>query len=105
MNMDFIIVWLIMAVSVGGFCALMIMATLDIKSTWANILISIFIAALSSFLVTCMMFHEQKQNQILWNDGYCTCGTEWRLVNVQRYRGQTLYFYTCDNCGRTIEIE
>lgn len=66
--------------------------------------IAFLVAVLSSFLFAGGFYIDRKSAETAWNNGYCTCGTEWRLVNVQKYRGHMIYYYTCDNCGRTIEI-
>jgi len=41
-----------------------------------------------------------------WNEGYCPdCGGEYSLVDISyiRYIGN-VYYYTCDNCGKIIEL-
>ena len=102
--MIFIVFWVFMFLTVGGFFGMMVFSLSEGLATWKKSAIALLVAALSSFLITCGFYVDRKSAETAWNNGYCTCGTEWRLVNAQKYRGHTIYYYTCDNCGRTIEI-
>ena len=39
-----------------------------------------------------------------YNNGYCTCGTKWRFINVARGKGDSEYAYECPNCHRVITL-
>ena len=102
--MVFIVFGVFMFITVGGFFGMMACSLSEGLATWKKSAIALLVAALSSFLITGGFYTDVKSDERAWNNGYCTCGTEWRLVNAQKYRGHTIYYYTCDNCGRTIEI-
>lgn len=102
--MVFIGFWAFMFITIGGFFGMMSFSLSEGLATWKKSAIALLVAVLSSFLITGGFYMERKSAETAWNNGYCTCGTEWRLVNIQKYHGQTIYYYTCDNCGRTIEI-
>lgn len=102
--MVFIVFWAFMFITIGGFFGMMAFSLSEGLATRKKFAIALLVAALSSLLITSGFYIDEKSAGTAWNNGYCTCGTEWRLVNVQKYRGHTIYYYTCDNCGRTIEI-
>ena len=39
-----------------------------------------------------------------WNDGHCKCGGNWVYEQAVGHEYLTTYLYTCDKCGKTIEI-
>ena len=102
--MVFVVFGVFMFLTIGGFFGMCVFSLLEGLATWKKFVIALLVAVLSSFLITNDFYTERKSAETAWNNGYCTCGTEWRLVNVQRYRGYMIYYYTCDNCGRMIEI-
>ena len=102
--MVFIVFCVFIFITVGGFFGMVAFSLSEGLATWKKSAIALLVAALSSFLIIGGCYTDVKSNERAWNNGYCTCGTEWRLLNVQKYRGRTIYYYTCDNCGRTIEI-
>lgn len=102
--MVFIVFGVFMFITVGGFLGMIAFSLSEGLATWKKSAIALLVATLSSFLITGGFYTDVKSDERAWNNGYCTCGTEWRLVNAQKYRGHTIYYYTCDNCGRTIEI-
>lgn len=102
--MVFIAFGAFMFITIGGFFGMMAFSLSEGLATWKKSAIALLVAVLSSLLITGGFYIDRKSSETAWNNGYCTCGTEWRLVNVQKYRGHTIYYYTCDNCGRTIEI-
>ena len=102
--MVFVVFGVFMFLTIGGFFGMCVFSLLEGLATWKKFVIALLVAVLSSFLITRGFYVDIKSAETAWNNGYCTCGTEWRLVNVQKYRGHMIYYYTCDNCGRTIEI-
>ena len=102
--MVFIVFGVFMFLTIGGFFGLCVFSLLEGLATWKKSAIALLVAVLSSFLITGEAYTNVKSAKTAWNNGYCTCGTEWRLVNVQKYRGHTIHYYICDNCGRMIEI-
>lgn len=49
-----------------------------------------------------MKYMEDKQyeNDVRnFNEGYCVCGGEWRLADVEHLeKHDTIYYYECDKC-------
>ena len=39
-----------------------------------------------------------------WNDGHCKCGGNWVYEQAVGHHYYTTYMYTCDKCGKAIEI-
>ena len=39
-----------------------------------------------------------------WNNGYCDCGGHWRYEQAVGHQYGTSYIYSCDECGKRIEI-
>lgn len=39
-----------------------------------------------------------------WNDGHCKCGGNWVYEQAVGHEYFTTYLYTCDKCGKAIEI-
>lgn len=40
-----------------------------------------------------------------FNNGYCpTCEEPWRFAGASQDKSTTYYFWTCDNCGKTIRL-
>ena len=90
-----------MTLTIGLFLAFMF--TQDIKKTILKVIAIILIASLVGFGIAGLMWMEHKGDTQSWNNGICPCGEEWRLVSVDHLKnGGDLYYYTCDNCHRTI---
>ena len=102
--MVFVVFGVFMFLTIGGFFGMCVFSLLEGLATWKKFVIALLVAVLSSFLITNDFYTDVKSDERAWNNGYCTCGTEWRLLNAQKYRSHMIYYYTCDNCGRTIEI-
>lgn len=49
---------------------------------------------------------ESKNDTKIWNNGICIeCNEEMQFSGASHLRnGGNLYYYTCENCGHTIEI-
>ena len=50
--------------------------------------------------VKCVNEHDEK----LWNNGYCECGGHFEYEQAVGHQYSTTYIYTCDSCGKHIEI-
>lgn len=48
---------------------------------------------------------EQKKAEIeYYNNGICTiCGGEYKFAGGAKYHNYTEYYYTCEDCGHTIQ--
>lgn len=71
--------------------------------------IVITVCLITSIVYTGISYNKQLD---AWNNGYCTCGGQWELVDVQTRtyhhhnkngtntnRHKTTYYWKCDNCG------
>ena len=76
--MVFIVFGAFMFITIGGFFGMMAFSLLGGLATWKKSAIALLVAALSSFLITGGFYTERKSAETAWNNGYCTCGTEWR---------------------------
>lgn len=45
-----------------------------------------------------LLVADYKVEKSFYNNGYCTCDNEWRLLNVSDHK----YYFVCDKCGNTI---
>lgn len=62
----------------------------------------VYLLAIALMVVALVVF-----NNHVWNDGKCTACDNGNYVFVDAdYEAKTLtrYYYTCDNCGHTIEL-
>ena len=50
---------------------------------------------------------ESKSDEKTWNNGICIeCNEEMQFSGASHLRhGGNLYYYTCENCGHTIEVQ
>ena len=63
-----------------------------------------FIALLIVILVA-LLFIRSCSSSVIWNDGICPyCGGHYKFQQAIGHRNYTDYMYTCDTCGRSIEI-
>lgn len=71
------------------------------------IAIIIVVAILAPFIIGVVAFanHEDKIDDELWNNGYCSeCDGQWIYEQAVGHRYDTSYIYVCDKCGKRIEI-
>ena len=51
------------------------------------------------------MYAEDEWDNEMWNNGICSvCEGEYNFSGATKYRTSHHYYYTCDDCGHTIEI-
>ena len=54
------------------------------------------------------VFAAKEQNKAMierYNDGICTiCGGEYEFAGSTRTNSSKTYYYTCEDCGHTIEV-
>lgn len=54
-------------------------------------------------LITTLTYFKDEND---WNNGLCTeCKGEYNFSGATGYRISHHYYYTCDNCGHTIETQ
>ena len=92
-----------------GFMGLMfvpaILMFLICGCTWGN-KIGGAIACLAFWVLISGAFAlEDNYDYETWNNGVCSvCEGEYTFSGATKYRTSHHYYYTCDDCGHTIEI-
>lgn len=73
--------------------------------TWGN-KIGGAIACLAFWVLISGAFAlEDNYDNEMWNNGICSvCEGEYNFSGATEYRTSHHYYYTCDDCGHTIEI-
>ena len=65
--------------------------------------IILFIAFIGGVII-CAGKCSIEQDEKDWNNGYCECGGHFEYEQAVGHQYRTSYIYTCDSCGRHIEI-
>ena len=75
------------------------------RDHWWNKLLAILISCGICFGFGCMFGQENINDCNTFNNGVCVqCGGEYRMSGATRTRmGSETFYYTCENCGWTIE--
>ena len=92
----------LMTVLGGWFFGLLVTSGMEdgLKKTIVGIIVSLVFG----FGVGGLLTLESVTDHDVWNNGYCSCGYEWELIDIERTRhGSTIYYYGCDDCGKIIE--
>lgn len=56
-------------------------------------------------LISGGMYTEDKRDNKMWNNGICSmCEGEYRFSGATKHRTSRHYYYTCEDCDHTIEI-
>ena len=56
-------------------------------------------------LISVAMVAEAKWDAEDWNNGICSvCEGEYKFSGATKYRTSHHYYYTCENCDHTIEL-
>jgi hypothetical protein len=102
--LGFIIVAILMSITGGAFISMIILANTKI-SGWKEVVIGIILSIAIGCAISGMFVLGTKINADSWNNGNCyNCNTQWELVNVQKMRSTTHYYYSCPNCGEVIDL-
>lgn len=74
------------------------------RDHWWSKLIALIISCAIFFGVGCMYGQESVNDRDEFNNGVCIkCGGECRFSSSTRYRMTETFYYTCQDCGWTIE--
>lgn len=94
---------LLLSVSVGAFVGMIL--TSCIRNKIINIIATIILALVIGFGLTSLLMLERKVDEQAFNNGYCECGGEWDLFDVEyRKNSGSLYFYKCAECESIIRL-
>lgn len=74
------------------------------RDHWWSKLLAILISCAICFGFGCMFGQENEHDTDKFNNGICEqCGGEYRFTSSTRYRMSETFYYTCQDCGWTIE--
>lgn len=74
------------------------------SDTWWGKMLAILISCGICFGFGCMCEQESVNDHETFNNGVCVkCGGEYRFTSSTRYRMSETFYYTCQDCGWTIE--
>ena len=89
----------------GSFFSLMVCSNMPKAKKWVRTVVGIAIALLFGFIFTCGMWLSTEFDLRAWNNGVCAvCDGEYEFRGGSEYRGSHTYYYTCNDCGSTIEL-
>ena len=73
--------------------------------TWGNKIGGAIICLLFWFAVSGAVYAQDKWDNEMWNNGICSvCEGEYNFSGATQYRTSHHYYYTCENCDHTIEL-
>ena len=97
----FIITGILMTITVGIFIGLIL--TAGVENVVKRIIITALASLIVGFGIAGAFALERLGDESVWNEGYCECGCEWKLLNIQHIKnGGDNYYYACDDCGDSI---
>ena len=104
--MTLFIISVILCSILGSFFSLIVCGNLEGKvKPWFNTVIGIWVALLFGLFMTCIMWGETAHEEKMWNNGICSvCEGEYNFSGASKYRTTTEYYYSCEDCGHTIEV-
>ena len=91
---------------VGSFFSMIVDANLmEKKKTWKRVIVWLIVAIGFGFILTCAIFTDAKIEAEKWNNGICVeCNGKYKFSGATHYRTSEYYYYTCENCDYTIEL-
>ena len=100
----FIIAGIVFTITLGLLSGILITEKLCMYG-WKQFIITTLIALVIGFGISGLITLKFTADEKEYNDGYCECGGEWELFDIERgYRnGNTIYYYKCNNCKDVIE--
>lgn len=89
----------------GTFFSMIVDANfMERKSAFARWVVGTLVAVTFGFLLTGVMWMEAKMDAGVYNNGICiVCDGEYRFSGGSEYRNSHTYYYSCEDCGHTIE--
>lgn len=75
------------------------------KKDFVRLVVILLVPILAFAILIIGTRYEIKMDKEEYNNGICSfCGGEYRFTSAVHYRnGGDRYYYTCDECGHTIE--
>lgn len=94
---------LVFAALMNLFAIPIILFTAD---AWKGKIIAFLIVTSICFGCGYLMGNDAVQSHEEWNDGICIkCGGEYQFTSATRWRTYQEFYYTCEDCGYTIETD
>ena len=89
----------------GSFFSMIVDANLmENKPVFARWIVGILVAVAFGFFLTGAMWMEAKMDADVYNNGICSvCEGDYRFSGGSEYRSSHTYYYSCEDCGHTIE--
>ena len=82
-----------------------ILMSLICGCTWGNKIGGAIVCLLFWLTISGAMYAEHEWDTDMWNNGICSvCEGEYKFSGAAKYRTSHHFYYTCDDCGHTIEI-
>lgn len=98
-----IVCGLLLSASVGGFIAMIV--TSGFRKTFIKFIIGVPLALTIGFGLIGISEMEYEIDVEQYNGGYCECGGEWDLFDVEKMRNSgSKYYYKCLECKDVIEL-
>ena len=73
--------------------------------TWGSKLGNAIVCLVLWFAISGAMYGEAKYDFDVYNNGICiVCEGEYKFSGATKYRTSHHYYYTCENCDHTIEL-
>ena len=102
--LGFMLFGLLLSATVGVVMGLCL--TAFAKDTKHRIIGTTIIALIIGFGLVSIIYHSKNVDDKLWNNGFCLkCESgRYELQTVTSYKMNKEYYYKCDSCGYTIEL-
>ena len=97
---------LVIAITMSFFAALGFFAGYNISTHQIlGGIVGLILAVGIFFLFVFIVKEQNKAMTEIYNDGICTvCGGNYEFSGATGSNTSQYYFYTCENCGHTIEV-
>ena len=104
MKSIFILITLLITTGIFLYLSFGIFRKTPFKKKITKWVISFLIALIMGCGIGTILILQNSSDAKKWNDGKCTeCGSNYKLTDVENARtGGMYYYYSCDNCGKTI---
>ena len=74
------------------------------ETATVSILFVIVLVLIGALMIGLACSNTADETMAQYNNGVCECGGHWELFSVDVDKGNTYYFYKCDECGTLIKL-
>lgn len=101
----FWIAFIVFTILPGAFFGWLVYGDMERKSFAKRFCYSWLTAVITGAIIAGMFTLVYKVDIRQFNNGYCpTCEEPWRFAGASQDKSTTYYYWTCDNCGKTIRL-